>query len=61
MPPTGLPKINIVPAPMISPVSQGLAIHRRVGPEDSMLPDELASPEAIRQQLYATGHLDVRI
>jgi flagellar hook-length control protein FliK len=32
-----------------------------LGPEDSMLPDELASPEAIRQQLYATGHLDVRI
>ncbi|MFN3227871.1 MAG: flagellar hook-length control protein FliK [Hyphomicrobiales bacterium] len=32
-----------------------------VGLEDSMLPDELASPEAIRQQLYVTGHLDVRI
>ncbi|MBO6676549.1 MAG: flagellar hook-length control protein FliK [Rhizobiales bacterium] len=31
------------------------------GPEDSMLPDDMASPEAIRQQLYATGHLDVRI
>lgn len=30
-------------------------------PDDSMLPDALASPEAIRQQLYVTGHLDVRI
>ncbi len=32
-----------------------------VGPDDSILSDELASPEAIRQQLYVTGHLDVRI
>lgn len=31
------------------------------GADEQLLADDIASPETIRQQLYVTGHLDVRI
>ena len=55
------PKINRAPTPMTNPSESGSGDSSTLGAEEQLSAEDIASPEAIRQQLYVTGHLDVRI